>query len=154
MIADRMDRLENYGKTIEDIKPIAAYLKTVDLMALPVGRYPIPGTEAYFMIQEYTTRMPEEGGWESHQRFIDIQCILSGEEYMGWAPVEDMEADGEYDTAKDLQIYKRKEGTTAVIVREGQFGLFLPADAHMPGCAVQAPTHNRKMVIKVPVSRG
>lgn len=150
MVADSMERLRKYEGELTDIGKIVDYLSTVNLMELPVGRYPIPDTEAYFQIQKYMTKLPGEGRWEAHRKYIDVQCVLSGEEYIGWAPIESLEKDGEYDQENDLQWLKESEGNTKVILKANQFGVFFPTDAHMPGCAIQESVENRKMIIKVP----
>ncbi|WP_438351994.1 YhcH/YjgK/YiaL family protein [Paenibacillus sp. FA6] len=36
-------------------------------------------------MQEYETSHPDQGRWESHYRYMDIQYMISGEERMGYA---------------------------------------------------------------------
>ena len=45
MIADTMDRLENYSAELKDLDKVLAYLKTLDLFSLEKGKYPVPETE-------------------------------------------------------------------------------------------------------------
>ena len=53
-------------------KFLAAYkwLEETDMAALPVGSYPIMGDTVVANIQEYTTIKPEEGSFETHEKFL------------------------------------------------------------------------------------
>jgi len=151
MIADTLERLENYSSELKDLDKVLACLKTLDLFSLEKGKYPVPETEAYFQIQEYDTKLPGEGRFESHRKFTDIQCVLDGTEYIGWAPLEKGIVQEEYDENRDLMFYQDPEVFTKVILESGQFGVFFPKDLHMPGCAVDGRVRNRKLIIKIPV---
>lgn len=69
---------------LED-KFLAAYkwLEETDIAALPVGSYPILGDTVVANIQEYTSIKWEEGSFETHEKFFDIQYVVSGREQFG-----------------------------------------------------------------------
>ena len=67
-----------------DDKFQAAYkwLAETDLDNTPAGSYPIcEGVTAN--VQEYTTFPASEGSFETHDKFFDIQYVISGKEQFG-----------------------------------------------------------------------
>ena len=87
--------------------------------------------------------------WESHNKFVDIQVMIEGEEKMGFAPLETMKVTEQYNEDKDVQIL---EGTgDYVTARPGSFTMFFPHDAHQPGIAIGQACKVKKVVLKVKV---
>lgn len=124
------------------------YLQNVDLASTEPGRVEIDGDQVFALIQEYNTKPMEQGRWEAHRKYIDIQYIASGEENIGYANVADLTL-GDYDEAKDRYI-PQGEGSF-VRLSSGMFGLYMPEDAHMPNMAVDQPQPVKKIVVKVAV---
>lgn len=125
------------------------FLERPDLTALPLGRHDIEGDSVYVLLQKSMTRPPAEGRFESHQRYIDIQFLITGEEVIGLAPVENLEVTAPYNEAKDITFYAVAKGFEAVSLAPGQFAVFFPADGHMPLCAAGQPMEIHKAVVKV-----
>ena len=136
----------------------AAWASAVDFVAsLPPDaeekRYPIQGEELYALVMSYETRNPEPPLFEAHRKYADVQTVLSGEEALEWALVDDLEVESPFDAAKDVAMYHRLEhGVTRVSLLPGTFALLLPHDAHIPGL-VLADTRKRvkKVVVKIRV---
>jgi biofilm protein TabA len=150
MIADRLKNLELYSGAIPSLFRILDYLGRTDLASLAIGKYPISGEDAYVSVQEYETKPEAEKKWESHRNFIDIQVVLSGEEFMGCSPLGLLEEKEAYDPAKDVVFYRDGPGPrSALVARAGDFCVFFPRDVHKPGCALGAPSKVKKAVIKV-----
>lgn len=124
------------------------FLQTVDPAGLAPGRVEIDGDQVYALVQEYNTKPMEQGRWEAHRKYIDIQYIADGEEQIGYANVADLTL-GNYDEAKDRYI-PQGEGSF-VRLSAGMFGLYMPEDAHMPNMAVDQPQPVKKIVVKVAV---
>ena len=125
------------------------YLETADLANTAPGRVEIDGDQVFALIQEYNTKPLEQGRWEAHRNYIDIQYVVSGEENMGYANVAQITL-GDYDEAKDR--YALQGDGSFVRVSAGMFGLFMPDDAHMPNMAVDQPQPVKKAVVKVAVN--
>ena len=124
------------------------YLQTVDAANLEPGRVEVDGDQVFALVQEYSTKPMDEGRWEAHVKYIDIQYLASGEEQVGYANVNDLTM-GDYDEAKDRYI-PQGEGSF-IRLSAGMFGLFMPEDAHMPNMAVDQPQPVKKIVVKVAV---
>ncbi len=84
----------------------------------------------FYMIQEYETKDIEEGNFEAHDKYIDIQYVLNGDELIGYAPRMFLNTAEEYDASKDKIILKGKEERHRLT--EGMFAIYFPEDGHMP----------------------
>jgi YhcH/YjgK/YiaL family protein len=124
------------------------YLLAANPADLAPGRVEIDGDRVFALIQEYNTKPMEQGRWEAHVKYIDIQYIANGEENIGYANLGDVTL-GDYDEAKDRYI-PQGEGSF-IRLSAGMFGLFMPEDAHMPNMAVNQPRPVKKIVVKVAV---
>ena len=121
------------------------FLNHTDLTALPVGRIDLEGDHVYVLVQEYTTKPLEEGKWEAHRRYLDVQYMLSGCERIDFALLDTMKL-GEYFPEKDFQAMSGSGNALNVV--EGSFVVFFPQDAHMPGLTVDAHSQVKKVVVK------
>lgn len=101
----------------------------------------------------YLAKVRAEGFFESHQKFIDIQIILEGEELMEVADIGTMKTRQPYSSERDLVIYEDSSEAAQFKVFAGQATVFFPTDVHMPTLRVrEAGGLVRKCVIKVPVT--
>ena len=119
-----------------DDKFQAAYkwLAETDLDNTPAGSYPIcEGVTAN--VQEYTTFPASEGSFETHDKFFDIQYVISGKEQFGVCKREGLVLKEDH-PENDLKF-------DMIVVA--------PEDAHKPRCAAGEPEFVRKVVVKVKV---
>jgi YhcH/YjgK/YiaL family protein len=151
MILDQLANAPAYEKLHPGFNAAFYFLRKTDLASISAGRYAIDGERTYALVQEYDTKPLAEGFLETHIRYIDIQFLITGEELIGYAPLSSQAVHTPYDNDKDIAFW---EGTAEPIrVQQGQFAIFFPHDAHMPGRTTGAPAHVRKVVIKVAVKR-
>jgi biofilm protein TabA len=125
------------------------FLEGPDLAALPLGRHDIDGDVVYALLQRATTRPPVDGRFESHDRYIDIQFLIEGDEVIGLAPAATLQVATPYDAGKDITFYANPPQFEQVPLKPGQFAVFFPADGHMPLCSVGPPMEIHKAVVKV-----
>ena len=118
------------------------------MASLPPGRYELDGINLYVMSQEYTTKLPEQGKWEAHRRYIDLQYIVSGTERIGYAHLSRL-TQGDYNSEKDFHALSGVGDY--ITLSAGDFMLLFPEDAHMPGMAVGDPVPVKKVVVKIAV---
>ena len=109
------------------------------------GRYEVDGDELFFMLQSYVTK-PENRFPESHRKYVDIQCMLSGVEAIGVGAVEEMEL---VEAIPERDFYSNQGPTDMITLAEGKFVVLWPQDAHAPAIAVDRPAPCRKCVVKV-----
>lgn len=108
------------------------------------------------MEQCYFSRSRTECFYETHRLYIDVQCVLSGEEYIDVLPASGLEVVKPYRPEKDVAIYKDPGPGPGERLRlgPGSIAVFFPQDGHMPGQRIDGPVLVRKTVIKVPVTPG
>jgi biofilm protein TabA len=124
------------------------YALATDLASMPEGTYPIGGDDVRALVQRYSTKPAAEGRWEAHRRHIDLQFVISGEEFVGVTSLDRLVAEP-FDEDKDI-MWLSGEGDR-VTLRPGEFVLLWPEDAHMPSMAIDAPIPVVKVVIKIAV---
>ena len=124
------------------------FLQTGNVRELMPSRIELDGDKVFAMIQHYDTKPKDQGFWEAHRKYIDIQYVVEGQELMGYAGFSHLQA-GEYDAEKDFILLKG-EGSF-VFMKAGTFVILAPQDAHMPQIAVDTPQPVKKVVIKVAV---
>lgn len=146
MIFDKLDRHARYTRPGNALGAAFAYLANNSFTDAKTGRIDLQGAALYAMIQEYTTKPVEQGRWEAHRRYIDVQYIVSGRERILFAPTDQLQA-GDYVPEKDF-LPLTGPGST-LDLSAGFFVVFFPEDAHMPGLTVESPETVKKVVVKV-----
>ena len=148
MILDVLDNLPQYLLLAKGFEKAAQFLARPDLAQLPSGRHEIDGDDVYAMVYRGVGRPREGARLESHRRYMDIQCVLSGLDTIGWIPVSQCERpDGDYIPERDVRFFL-DEPVAWLPVRPGAFAIFFPVDAHMPSISAEPID---KVVIKVAV---
>ena len=144
------DKLENapFYYALHPLFPKAfEALQQMDWNQLPFGRHDIVGDDIFINLAEYQTVLPDQGIWEAHQRYIDIQLIVAGQEQMGHAFQQSLQIKEAYDAAKDVVFYS---GAGQLITySKSTFAIYYPHDVHKPGVFSGAPGTVRKAVAKV-----
>lgn len=149
MVYGHIDNWEKYQCLNVNFNKAFQFIMDNDLKELPVGRYDIQGEEVFAMVQEYETKDEEEGKYEAHKKYIDIQYMVDGEEKVGYSFIENLETCLPYDGEKDFMLLEGKKEFFGL--RNNEFYIFFPEDAHMPGIANGKKTMAKKVVIKVKV---
>jgi YhcH/YjgK/YiaL family protein len=147
MIYDKLENADRYYALHPLFQKAFEALQQMDWNQLPCGRHDIDGDNIFINLAEYQTMLPDQGTWEAHRRYIDIQLMVSGQEQMGHAFNSSLEINEPYDAAKDVEFYS---GAGQLITyRESTFAIYFPQDAHKPGLISGAPETVRKAVVKV-----
>jgi YhcH/YjgK/YiaL family protein len=147
MIVDSLQNTDLYAHIDDRLAVAFKFLQTNNLSKLENGKHIIQENEVFAMVSEYTSKNLEDAKWEAHEKYADIQVVISGEEKMGYAPLKKMEVKEAYNPEKDIVILKG-EGDY-VTARPGTFVVFFPQDAHQPCVAIQGNVPVKKVVIKV-----
>ena len=147
MILDEWKHADFYLGVHPLLKSAFDTLRQNDLSRIERGRHEIDGERLLLLAQQYLTKPREEGQWEAHRKYIDVQYVYRGIEWFGWANRDKLSA-GAYDAEKDFWALEGKGGDF-FIFREGSFAILGPQDAHMPGIAVSGPQPVKKFVVKV-----
>lgn len=130
------------------ISEAVAYLAKQDLANMPVGKYQVDD-DFYYMVQEYTTKSEAECRLESHQKYIDIQWIISGRERIDCVSVGGLTVKEAYNADKDVAFWNEPSDMMRCVLNAGSYAVLFPNDAHKPCIAAEAPEQVRKVVAKV-----
>ena len=114
----------------------------------PDGRYDF-GADCFVNVMHCDTKAGS-APMEAHEKFIDVQMVLEGEEKIYVADKAPLAVVTPYDETKDIAFYAW-ESAEAVIYRSGEAVILYPAEAHLPGRAVSEPMTIKKAVLKLMV---
>lgn len=145
MIIDVLTNSEKYINLNLDFKKVFEYLKNNNLKDMPCGSYEINGKELYFNLQEGITKQTQK--LEAHKKYIDIQVVITGEEYMGYTNINNTTITEEYDENKDVMFLNGE--VDKVKADEKTFVIFYPEDAHMPSLSVKEDKLVKKAIFKI-----
>ena len=151
MIFDNIRNCKLYYGANEKFEKAFEFIKKATDENYPVGKYELDGDSLYAMVQEYTTKPKSEAKYEAHEKYIDIQYMLSGIEEIAVFDIGGAEIEDEYNPEYDAAFYKAKEKMTVSVLEAGDFGIFYPNDIHRPGISYKENLPVRKIVVKVRV---
>ena len=148
MILDLLANRTWYHPLHPRLKPAFDWLTAQDWAKVVDGKQAIDGENIHAVIESGTTAAPATRKFESHQRYLDIQYVISGGERMGWCPaagVEPGQAAG-----PDLWFHPEPKSSQQLVVTPGHFAIFAPMEAHKPCCQLaDKAAAFRKCVVKV-----
>jgi len=152
MILDKLENAGVYASISPRLARGLAILSDESLSKKKDGRYEVEGSDIYYTVQRYTTKPASEGRLEAHRIYIDIQFIISGQEMLGYAPLDGLKERAPYDARKDIVFYDLPAGAGMVTLKAGMFAIFFPQDAHAPCLQAAGPENVMKIVVKVRTS--
>lgn len=149
MIIDKIENASYYYGLSPQLEAGLKSLENVDFSQVEPGRYSILGDDCFALVQTYETKPLDEGRWEAHRKYIDIQFLAKGKERMGYAATDKLKVVEDYNESKDVMFFDGKGEFFDVC--EGEFVVFTPQDAHMPSLIAHESDDVIKVVIKVAV---
>ena len=146
MIIDNLTNAEKYISLHKDFKLVFDYLKNNNLETIQCAKnIQLRGNEVFFNLDEYETKPTQK--LEAHKKYIDIQVIITGEEYMGYTNIENTTVTEEYDEKRDVMFLNGN--VDKVLATNKNFIIFYPEDAHMPALSVTEPQKVKKAIFKI-----
>lgn len=144
-----IDKLENIRFYTAILPKLEAGLAAIEAQKpLEVGRYPFDG--GFFMVQEGSTKPMDEGTFEAHRKYIDVQIILGGAEELAWKDIKDLTTAIPYNAEKDQERFDGSK-ENAMLITEGMFYAAFPHDGHKAVSHTKEQHTYRKIVLKLPV---
>jgi len=150
MISDTIKNKNLYGGISSRIKTALEHLATTDFTNIEPGRYELDGDNLFVLVQKYDTLPKDQGKWECHRKYIDIQYIAEGIEQIGFSNISNMKITTDYNPEKDV-AFLSGDGDVVTLTK-GSYGIFFPDDAHKPKLAPEnKPGPVKKVVVKIKV---
>ena len=148
MIYDRFENMGLYFGEAESLRKALEFAVNFD-RSQPDGRYDIDGDNIYALVMTYETKAIEDMKFEAHKRYIDVQLLLDGSEYMDVSFEKTLEVDTPYSEQNDVALFQQPELFSSVLLKPGNFAVLYPDDIHQPGRSIGDKREVRKMVVKV-----
>lgn len=147
MLVDKLLNIEKYSNIPPEICKFIKKLST----DIPCGKYKINETD-YANIESYETKSHEDCCFETHEKYADIQILLSGKERLDYASLEGLDIKNAYNAEKDIAFYYNSKPESARIILDGtNFIMLFPQEAHRPQMNFIAEKSQtvKKVVVKI-----
>jgi len=150
LIIDTIEHADAYvflgGHFLEAMR----FLKQHKDGGLPLDRYEI-SENAYALVKRYDSKPAQDCGYEAHRDYTDVQYLVSGDEFMGWAPKEKLHTE-KYIREKDKYALAGKGELYPL--HAGEFMILFPEDGHAPCIAYGKSMPIEKIILKIRVTGG
>lgn len=129
------------------------YIRARDFTKIDDGRYQIEGDDMYATVTRYMSRPASECRPETHRKYVDLLYLVSGEEYLGWCPMNpDLKVTSPYDEAADVEFYEKLVPESSFVLSEGSVVVLFPKDVHQPYIMIgDTPSPITKVIVKISV---
>ena len=150
MIFGHIEDKQLYPLLPKAIQVAIDFLTQTDLQALSLGRHEIDGANMFANVMAFETGNAKDKQAEVHKQYIDVQCLISGEEKIEFSLSNKNNAIAtEYDSDNDFYLVSELQQSSELILNPGMFVLFYPEQPHKPGCFIDRCQPLKKIVIKV-----
>lgn len=146
MIIDRLENLDRYVQMHPGFAAAFDLIRNFDFDSAEDGPAEIDGERLTINVLRRDLKTKDAAKMEAHERYVDIQVMVSGNEVFGWKLTDECEQpQAPYDEAKDLILFDdAPDGYWPLL--ENMFVIFFPEDAHAP---MVGEGKVEKLVVKV-----
>lgn len=149
MILDVIKNIDLYKPLHKGLAVGLEYIAKTDFSRLEMGTYKIDGDKVFAILETYRPAAETECKLESHKKYMDIQYMILGEEFIGIAPLSNQEIEEDLLDTDDVVFYKGI--ADKIKLKAGNFMIFYPTDIHAPSIKVNDSSKVVKVVVKVAV---
>ena len=110
------------------------------------------GEFCYVNVQNCDTK-EETPLMEAHEKYVDIQYLINGDEKIYYTPKAGLEIMKPYSEGGDAALYDFDEKSKSVVYTSGEAVILYPEEAHLPNRAANEPKTIKKAVIKVSMAK-
>ena len=145
-----MIKLTNFKDISKHLNVPAEAIAFVESITVetPNGKYPF-GEDCFVNVMDSSIKPREGKRAEAHDLYIDVQCMISGDERIYYTDRKALTAVTEYNPVKDVIFYEYDEADV-VEFTTGECVILDTEEAHHPGCAVgDVASVAKKAVMKV-----
>lgn len=146
MIIDKFENILIYENMVKNLREAVNVLKSID--KFEVGRYEYDW--GFFMVQEGVTKGLNEGKFETHEKYVDVQILLEGSEVLAWADSKELFEAEPYNDVKDATYYQKGSVENRMKITPNMFYICFAHDGHKAVRHIDFPTRYKKIVLKLP----
>jgi YhcH/YjgK/YiaL family protein len=147
MVIDKITNLRRYEKLSPLFPKAFDYLQKTNFTSMANGKYAIEGDNVFAIVMEYQTKDIHDCMLEGHQKYIDVQFMIKGSEWIGITSLENQKPHIAYDADKDIVFFQ--DSFYQVKLATGNFTIFFPDDLHMPCVKDGEAATIKKVVLKI-----
>lgn len=144
MIYDKIIHANKYFGIQRNLDIALQFIMDTDLNSLPYGITEIDGDKVFVHVMDAEAKNEEDGKFEYHKKYMDIQIDIEGTEIIYLAENWD----------REVEAYKEDIGFVAAekevscLMGSGKFVICNVKEPHMPGIKAIDNTYLKKAVIK------
>jgi len=146
---------EKFAKAFEYLDKVftKGSMENQRLLSLPLDAFEkVEIDENNFGLEQvYLSKTRDRCFFESHQQYIDVQCILEGEEIIEVSNIKYLDTAMPYNQEMDLIKYNSTNRSSIIKLKKGDIAIFYPEDGHMPCVCMDQCINVVKTVVKVKV---
>lgn len=148
MIIDNKKNKELYYGLHPRFRAAFEFIEKVEMEDVAPGLYEIEGDKLFVNVSQYELG-DNDGIYEAHDKYIDIQYIIKGKEAFNCTKGSECEVTQKFDEKIDATLYRCKGLNTYIEAGEGDFVIFFPQDVHNPGVKLGEGIKVKKAIAKV-----
>ena len=118
--------LEQYNKNPEIWKKAFSFLAEATIETVD-GRYELQGNEVFALVSHAEAKPKENTRYETHNKYIDIQYVVAGEEIMGITTIDQLTETESYIPERDITFFNGEAGNYQTATPTEYF-VFFPWD--------------------------
>ncbi len=141
-------------KKLRALERAFQFLESASVESKAPGRYAIDGDRVYATVVEDKTRAVATAQFEVHRKYIDVHYLVRGKELIGSANPASLREAKPYSPEVEAALYEQPAKYKRLMLKPGEFTVFFPGQAHMPGCYVDKSEEIRKVVVKILAQSG
>ena len=150
MIKDKICNFNIYVNAHPLFETAFKWLKENAVPDIADGRIEISEDRIIALPQHYHTHPFESAKFEVHKKYIDIQYVVSGNEYIYIGEPESMTTVTPFNTEKDIAFFNGSGN--AVRLNPGDFMIIWPHEAHEPCVNTdENSSYVHKIIMKIAV---
>lgn len=140
MISDNIENISRYSEiSIEAVDFIKNLKPDIDC-----GKY-IINDNIYANVEIYNTKLAKDAKPEAHEKYVDIQILLSGIEKLEFTARNELKILEKYDKSRDIMFFEKSNKPMNSIYLDGtNFVMLYPNEAHSP----QISPDNKCLTVK------
>lgn len=129
------------------------FMKESDFNSMEVGRYELAEGGTFATVSDYTTKDLDTAYYEAHRKYIDIQYVPKGQEYIGLTSMNNIDTITQpYKEENDIEFFQKPD-ENMLLADASKFFVLFPSDGHKPCIKVDSNEVVRKVVVKIPVHK-
>lgn len=125
------------------------YLSNLNISEKDAGKKVIVDDKFFYTVQSYETKPEDECKLESHRKYIDIQIMVSGKEFMDIVDISRLMLKETYNHEKDVMYWSIPNVMARTSLIAGDCIVLYPENAHRGSIASGKCRHVIKIVGKV-----